>query len=215
MTINPYLMLLIKMLYKSYKAKFLIWLTKQPIYAHVVLRIIPFIRFSTYYTKMRGRIYHKGYALLQPGDMILTMDRKKISTVIIGGEFAHAGFCVSKDQNVECLEMTHKHFTKSTFADMCFEADRVVIIRCNDFDPEYIQKMIQKAFEFENAKYDVAFHLNNEFLYCSELIYEADFERRLLVNLEDLAGIGNEYLSPTGLYKAKNVAVIWDSSKEV
>jgi len=50
-------------------------------------------------------------------------------------------------------------------------------------------------------------------LYCSELVYQSDFERRLDVNLEDLAGLGRKYISPDGLYKAKNVRVVWDSDE--
>lgn len=157
-------------------------------------------------------MYHQGYDLLKAGDIILTLDKKKLTTLLIGGEFAHAAFCVSKDHKFECAEMTHCDYTKSTFADVCFHSDRVVILRCPDFDTAYTIQVINKCKSFENAKYDTVFKLKNEFLYCSELIYESDFERRLDLDLSDLAGIGNEYISPTGLFYAKNVEIVWDSS---
>jgi hypothetical protein len=110
--------------------------------------------------------------------------------------------------------MTHKDFTKSTFADMCFEADRVAIIRCSDWDKDYIKKVTGNIKAQQHAKYDVEFSLDNEFLYCSELILLADEEKRLDVDLEDLEQLGREYLSPTGLWNAKNVTVVWDSDNE-
>jgi hypothetical protein len=215
MTINPYLLVILKTLFNIYKKKFLIWLIQQDFYRKFVLDVMPKLRLSTTYTTMKGWKYRRGYKLLMPGDIVLTVDRRSGSTVVIGGMFSHAGQCVGKDSDVECLEMTHENFLKSTFSDMAYHADRVVIIRCVDYDEAYIKKLCEKALSFEGAKYDTEFHLNNKFLYCSELVYEADFERRLQVNLEDLAGIGNQYISPTGLYRAKNIRIIWDSDNEI
>ncbi len=195
----------------KYWRKFLIWLTKRRLYKWALYHVIPYIRFTTYYTSMKGSVYHKGYELLKPGDIILTKDKKKLTTILIGGEFCHAAFCVSKNRGFECAEMTHTDYTKSTFADVCFQSDRVVILRCPDFDGTYITKIIKKCKSFEDCKYDTVFKLNNEFLYCSELVYESDFERRLKLDLSDLAGIGNKYISPTGLFYAKNVTVVWDT----
>lgn len=180
--------------------------------------VIPFVRMSMYYTTMRGWKYHRGYKLLKPGHIILTTDKSKLSTLIIGGEFAHAGFCISKDGEFECAEMTHTNFTHSTFADMCFQADRVVIVECLAFDENYVKNvMIPKTLTFENSKYDDNFTLGlgNEFLYCSEMVLEADVEKRMQVNLEDLIVLGRKYLSPTGLYKMSNGRIVWDSDKEI
>lgn len=189
-------------------------LARTQIYAWFLKNVAPKLRLTLYYTSMKGWKYHRGYKLLQEGDIILTRDNLKLVTYIIGGEWAHAGYCVSKNGDFECAEMTHKDFTKSTFADMCFEADRVAIVRCLDWDEDYIKKVTSNIKEQQNAKYDVEFSLDNEFLYCSELILLADEERRLDVDLEDLEQLGREYLSPTGLWNAKNVTVVWDSDNE-
>lgn len=142
----------------------------------------------------------------------------------------HAAFCVSKsDDDFEIAEMTHYNFTKSCLDDVCFKSTRVMILECSDFDPAYVRKMIKLTPYFEHVKYDNQFHMGyqgpsdnekeflkhkfvfgNESLACSELVYEYDFERRLQVNLEPLLGVTN-YLSPMGLYNAKNVKIIWDS----
>lgn len=203
--------LFIKYLLKKAKVLFLRWLTTTPVYKYLLKKVVPYIRFSTYYTKMRGRIYHKGYELLQPGDVILTRDKFKLTTKIIGGRWSHAALCVSKDKAFEVAEMTHKDYTESTFADLCFEADEVAIIRCRDINEPYIQEMVKKCRSLKDAEYDVEFKFGEEFLYCSELIYESDFEKKWDVNKEDLVHLGRKYVSPTAYWNASNRVLVWHS----
>lgn len=196
--------------------KALLWFTRTKIYKWLIIKVIPFIRFTTYYASLRGDAYHEGYALLEPGDIILTKDKKKLTTLLIGGEWTHAALCVDKVGSwsflgFEVAEMTHNNFTRSWFFDVVKEADRVAILRCKDFDPDYILDAIEKCLTFDKAEYDVEFNLGVEALYCSELVYQADFERRLKVSLEDIAGLGTPYISPTGLWRAKNCEVVFDS----
>jgi len=110
--------------------------------------------------------------------------------------------------------MTHLDYTRSHTVDLFRENDRIVVLRCRDWDEEYTAKVIENCKSFKNAKYDTDFRLGIKALYCSELVYLSDSEKRLQVSLDDLGGIGREYISPTGLYKAKNVDVIWDSRDE-
>lgn len=201
-------------MFKKLWKKIILWLMRTKFYKNLLKNVIPYIRFTTYYTSMRGSVFFKMYKVLKPGHIILTLDKKKLTTILIPGEFSHAAFCVSKDMNWEVSEMTHSDYTKSTFADVCFQSDRVVILECTDFDPGYVVKVIEKCKQLENAKYDTDFQLGIEALYCSELIYESDFERRLKVSLEDLADIGRPYISPTGLYRALNCKVVFDSNWE-
>lgn len=195
-----------KRLYK----KLILWLMTTRLYKWLLSDVIPYVRFTTYYTSFKGKAYHQGYKLLEPGDIILTHDRKKLTSWLIPGTLTHAGLCVGKNGLWEVSEMTHEDYRKSCFFDLCKEATRVVIVRCKDWDAEYIKKVIRKCESFSEARYDVAFSLGIEALYCSELIYESDFERRLQVNLEDLAGLGKPYISPMGLFHAENVDIIWD-----
>lgn len=211
----PYIKMAFGYFWQKYKTKIFVWLTQTQAYEWLLFNVIAYIRLSIYYTTMRGWKYMRGYKLLKPGHIILTTDRSKLSTLIIGGEFAHSGLCVAKDSEFECAEMTHENYSHSTFADMCFQADRVVILECLDWDEKYINEvLIPTCLSFQDAKYDGRFTLGNKFLYCSEMVYESDKERRLKVNLEDLILLGKPYLSPTGLYKAANVKVVWDSDKE-
>ena len=197
---------------KSIKSKFVLWLMSTRLYKYLLFHVIPYIRFTTYYTSMRGRTYHKLYNVVKPGHILLTNDSKKLTTLLIGGDFSHAAFVVSKDGDWEVSEMTHNNYTKSTVADLCFEADRVVVLECTKFDAAYTKKTIDKCKSFEGVAYDVQFEFGIEALSCAEMVYEADFERRLDANLEDVIGIGQLYISPTGLYNAKNVKVIFDTA---
>lgn len=193
--------------------KLIAWFMSTRFYKWALYKVVPFIRFSMYYTKIRGWQYHQAYALLQPGDFILTIDKKKLTTILIPGEWTHAAQCISKDGIWEISEMTHHDYTKSCFFDLCKEADRLIIMRCVNYDPAYIDKVIEKCKSLSEAKYDVEFGLGVEALYCSELVYQSDVERRLDVDLSDLVGLGRQYISPTGLRNAKNCVVVYDTGE--
>jgi hypothetical protein len=225
------------------KKKFLLWFIETSLYRKIILGIMPFIRFSTYYTKFRGHLYHQGYFYLKPGMMIGTIDYAKATGMIIpkvtGGILSHVGFCVGKrdpkvpDQEyariqpmpgqgdgLEIVEMTHLNFTFSDFFDMCKESDRVIIFDCDDWDELYKKRVIEAALSMKLAKYDAAFSLGIKSLYCSELIYQSDKiagngNGRLKCDIGDLMGLGRPYISPDGLLCSDNITVVWDSKNEL
>ena len=186
-------------------------LTETAPYRWLLLKVIPYIRFSMYYTSIRGWQYMDGYQRLNPGDIVLTNDKWKLTSLLIPGEWSHAALCVSKGCDFEIAEMTHTNFTKSTFFDLCHEATRVGIFRCVDWDYGYTLKVIRQCLSFASCEYDVSFEQGPEALYCSELVVESDLEHRLKVNNEDAMGLGMPYVSPTGISKATNIVKIWDS----
>ena len=196
--------------------KILIWLTNTKAFSALLLKIIPYIRFSVYYTPFRGNKYNDAYKLIKRGDYIVMRDAAKATTLLIGGDWGHAGMFMGKvteGARYEVAEMTHHNYTKSDFFDICKESSDIAIFRCKDFTPEYIDEMLNKCKSFEDAQYDVGFEMGVRALYCSELVYQADFERRLQVNLADLHALGRQYISPVGLSKALNVECIYDSRK--
>ena len=209
------------------KRKAVLALMQTRFYAWLLLHVIPYIRFTTYYTSLRGWKYQRGYKLLQPGDILLTLDRKKLTTLLIPGEFSHAAVCVDKGSEWEISEMTHTDYTKSCFFDICKEADRVVILRCKDFDSEYRENFIAACKSFDNARYDLRFDMALQqkgfscaVLACSELPYQSDFEHRCRVDSTDTVGLGMPYVSPNDWWEATkinspNMFVAWDSDKEV
>ena len=165
------------------------WLMSTKFYKHILLKIIPYIRFTTYYTKMTGKKYNAIYNIIEEGDIILTIDRKKLTTILIPGEFSHAGMVVSKDGVWETSEMTHNHYDKTC-----------------------ITKAIEKCKSLDGADYDTSFSLGIEALYCSELVYESYENNVLGVDISDLLGMGKPYISPSGLYTAKNLRIVIDTN---
>jgi uncharacterized protein YycO len=187
------------------------YIMQTKMYRYLLKHVIPYIRFTTYYTNLRGKKYHALYQQLIPGDIILTIDKKKLTTLLIPGEFSHAAMCVSLDAEWEVSEMTHSDYTKSCFFDICKESDRVVIMRCKKITEEQLTKAIEKCKSLEDATYDSEFSLGIKELYCSELIY-VSYENNLIeANLEDFVGLGRDYISPVGLYHAKNLKIVIDS----
>jgi hypothetical protein len=181
------------------------------------------------YTTLRGDKYHAGYNLLQPGHIILTTDKKKLTSLLIPGEWTHAALCISRGPKLtadstkgttmavfktppEVAEMTHTNFTFSHFFDICKEADRVCLLEAPGWTKEYTQAVIAKCLSLKDARYDVEFELGVEALYCSELIYQSDFERTLELDLTDIVGLDREYISPDGIAACKKLRVVWDSA---
>jgi hypothetical protein len=196
---------------KTIFVRTILWLMQTHLYAFFVKRVLPYIRFSMYYTKFHGYQYCEVYSLLRLGDIILANDPKRLNDMLTPGEFTHAALVVSKDGKWEISEMTHDDYTKSCLFDVCKESERIVVLRCRDFDEEYIRKVVEKCKSLQDTKYDIEFVLGIKALYCSELVYVSDFENRLQVSLEDLVGLGRPYISPNGLYAAKNCDVVFDS----
>ena len=153
------------------KLKVIEWMMKTKIYKHVLMKIIPYIRFSLYYTDMTGVKYNALNKAMQPGDILLCIDKKKLTTKLIPGEFSHAAMCVSNDGVWETSEMTHNDYSKTCMFDICKESDRVVILRPG-LPLSVINKAIEKCKTYQDVDYDIEFSLGVEALYCSELVYE-------------------------------------------
>jgi len=189
-------------------------MTKTTPYKWLVLDVIPYIRFSFYYTSLKGWQYQRGHKLLEPGHYLLTDDKWKLTSILIPGPWTHAAFCVDKDSEFEIAEMTHENFTHSMFYDICQQSTRVRIYDCYGWDAAYKQQMIEKCLSYENTPYDVSAERGDSALTCSEMIGYLDYADRLGVSYDDALGLGIPYLSPTGLDKAKRKRLVWDSAYE-
>jgi hypothetical protein len=113
---------------RKLKNDFIQWVMSTRVYAWLLRDVIPYVRRTTYYTSMRGNQYHAGYGVLEPGDIITTVDRKKLTSLLIPGEMAHAALCVGLRRlgwPYEIVEMTHTDFTRSER-----DRSRAVIFQC-------------------------------------------------------------------------------------
>jgi hypothetical protein len=202
-------------MFKKLYSKAVLSLMNSKAYHWFVLNVFPKLRFSNYYSDIEGWQYRRAYNLLQNGDLILSTDKKKASALAIPGKIKHVGIMIDKGAEWECSEMTHVGHKKSTFYDMCKEADLIVIVRCRNFDKEYIENVfIPNIRSHSGADYDVEFEFGVKSLYCSELVYISDSEKRLQLDTSDLMGLGQEYVSPTAIYESPAVDILFDSDKE-
>lgn len=186
------------------------WLHKTTVYKYVMIKIVPYIRFSIYYTSFTGIKYNVLAENMKPGDVILCTDSKKLTTMLVPGEFSHAALCVSNDGVWETSEMNHYDYDKTTLFDICKMSDRVVLLR-PQLPDSVINEAVERCKSFENINYDITFTLNVKTLYCSELVYMSYTGNSLEVNVSDEVGLGKPYVSPTGLYNSNKLKVIIDS----
>jgi hypothetical protein len=189
----------------SLKVKIILWLMKTFAYKFFLKYIIPNLTLftatgPTYFFKQRVR------EKMKPGDVLLSKSSGHLTNVLIGGTYSHAAFVVGPDK---IAEMTANGFDVVDVDKFCKQTTRVCLLRLKEEDDAYGVKMAEKAMaEFSGSEYDLNFSLGVESLYCSELAYQCDFERRFQCDLSDLAGIGRPYISPVGLYQAKGLKII-------
>lgn len=187
------------------------------LYRWITHRVVPKIRLSWGYTGMSEAAFWDGEWHWQPGDIILTSDRAKLSTKLIPGTFPHAMLAVGKKlpelgvgHGGFIAQMTSKGYSEIGWYETCKESDRVLICRCRDWDYRYVTRVVVPTCRsFANKQYDLAFELTRQSLYCSELIYQADPERRLQLNMTDVLGM--PMVLADDLLAAENVDVVWDS----
>lgn len=204
--------------------KFMFWFLETELYLFVAKHIMPFIRFTFYYTRFRKFAFARLYSKLKAGDILVSIDYQKLTSKVIGGLWSHAAICVDKGiGKVEVVEMTRNDFNQTDFHKFCSESERVAILRVDDprFD---VQRFIQKTWEQKDSKYNYGFFSKekrdprnkhgqkvHKFNYCSQLVMTADDLDVIQANWDDLAGLGVLYVSPTGLARAKNVVMVDDS----
>lgn len=191
-------------MFKNLKVKFILWLMKSRAYRFFLKYIIPNLTFFTatgpnYFFKERVR------ERMKPGDVLLSKSSGHLTNVLIGGTYSHAALVVGPNR---IAEMTANGFDIVDVDKFCKQSTRICLLRLKDGDEAYGILMSYKALEFANAEYDLDFTLGVETLYCSELCYQSDFEKRFQCDLTDLAGLGRPYISPVGLYQAKGLEIV-------
>lgn len=206
--------LLLSMLWKK-RHLFLMKFMECGLYTWGMRWVVPRIRFTWRHAKLPGWKYWRGRSVLRSGDIILTYSRWQLTSMCIPGKLTHAALCVGDDVGKDVAEMVCTGYRVVDFWDVC-RASRVVILRCKDWakDPEYTQEVIKQCKSFEGTPYDPRFGFGLKSLYCSELLWHSDFEKRVYVDTSDLMGLGRPHVSPQDYYEAKNVEIVWDSADE-
>jgi hypothetical protein len=194
--------------------KLILWLMTTRLYRWLMAHAIWRIRFSNWYSLMNGKQFNVAYALLRPGDILLSTDKSKLTSFLVKGPWTHAALCVGKWPNhpYEVAEMVHGGFKKSMFFDFCKEADHIAILRCSKWSKDYLQHIVlANVKEFEGKPYDELFQFGVEALYCSELIYQADELHICKVDISDFAGLGKQYVSPLAYYESPTCSIVYET----
>jgi hypothetical protein len=195
-------------------------------WSNILEKYIPYIRFTTYYPRFPRFKFQIFYSEVQVGDILLTVDYRKLTSILIPGDWSHAAIVVGKGKGlIEVVEMTHKGFYETDLHKVCSESERVRIKRV--VDPRWgVDKFITNVWKHKGSKYNYAFlakekldprnkngdkiHPTN---YCSQLVTQADEDNILDVNWDDLMGLGVPYISPDGLDKGKNLITVYDTGE--
>jgi len=208
----PALLIVIACALWYYRRRCLLTLRRGRVYTWLMWYVMPYARVSVCHTSMTTEKYLIASALIMDGDIILTTDNRALSTLCVPGDHTHAMLCLNTADVPMCGQMTHDGYGEVSFAEACFHSSRVVILRCPMFDWEYIDVVVNKCRSFKGTAYDTDFSFQNGKSYCSELIYQADVERRLNVVPSRAWGTGQPVVTPDDL-AASNVIVIYDSDK--
>lgn len=176
--------------------------------------IVRKIRFTWAYTSMTGRVYRKVARLVQPGDLLVTIDRARASSKGTPGEWAHGAIYIGP--NGEVAEMTGDGFQIVDLSMVCFHSDDIAVWRCRDWDDEYIHDVIlPTCFELKGTEYDPAFSLEPEDgkqpLYCFELWWAVDKEKRLKLKHDTI--LGEPAITGESLTEAENAFCVFNSQR--
>lgn len=182
--------------------KIKLWILQSSLWRFFITQVLWRFRFSNGYGKYDGAQFEALRAKLNRGDILFSSDRHKLVSYLIPGEVSHAAIYVN---SVCVIEATHLGVQVTTLFDFCKESDLVIAGRCINFDEDYTESFIANARELIGKPYDASLSLGTEALYCSELIYQADRQKRIKYNLKDLVGLGRPYISPQGLLESTNI----------
>ena len=61
---------------KSIYRKFILFIMQSWLYEKLVINVVPFVRFTTYYTSFKGTSFYKAQKHLRAGDILLSTDKE-------------------------------------------------------------------------------------------------------------------------------------------
>lgn len=173
------------------------------------------IRFTWAYTKMTGKVYRAVRKVIQPGDLIVTIDEKRGSSIGTPGKWAHGAiYCGPKGQVAEMTDEENRPMF-ADLLDVCFHADHVAVYRCPDWTPEYVRDVIiPNCRLLAGRQYDRQFSLEPEAdgtqpVYCFEAWRVVDPEGRL--KLKEVTVLGEPAILGESLTQAENAICVFNS----
>ena len=148
--------------------------------------------------------------VIEPGDILLSATTKSLGAQLIPGKWDHAAIYTGKNKDEAVSEMVANGYQEVSLDYFLKDCDHVCLLRARDWTFPYTRLFIDTCLGFKGVQYDRQFTLGIKALYCSELIYHSDIDKKLVFNLEDLAGLGRPYLSPIGIYNSKSLRKLYE-----
>lgn len=171
--------------------------------------------------------------LIEPGDILLSYEGQRLTNWFIPGKWDHAAIISNRGTIVEAVGNKYRKIGDKTFnlggvkevdlAEWLFKKDHVCILRPL-FDHEQLEKMPKQinqmaaanALKYLGQAYDYAFNINNENVYCSELVYLAyEPEHKAFMNHINGEILPQDYLKMVNRHGYKyTILEIYNSRKE-
>jgi uncharacterized protein YycO len=153
--------------------------------------------------KVKGHEVRKVIKVLKTGDILLRRYDGYLNTLFTPGFWSHAGLYVGKDQVIHAVG---KGVIIEDILDFC-RTDSVAVLRIKKIKNIEIKKAltIGRKYAKEHVEYDYRFKDGNGKVYCTELINECYND---LFNNDYSNQLGNNVLTPDGIFNSKNVIQI-------
>lgn len=215
-------------MFKTIARKTLLWATQTDAYKYFLKNILPKMQFRKkkyskeflhfkhlqLVTALNERFRDIRYA---QGVVISTRDSSKISGLLVPTDLDHTAIIShwnEKESDFEIIQALGEGVVTSLLRELCTSCEGFVAHIGEDWDYDYTKLMVEKAKTFIGKPYDGSFQFGIEALYCSEIVYLADFEKRVRYDTSDFAGIGQQYISPKGITEGVGMIKLFDTEIE-
>jgi uncharacterized protein YycO len=106
-------------------------------------------------------------AIAEEGDILLSYESMRFTSLFIKGKYDHAVILSSKKTIVEAVKPVVQEVD---FEEWLFKKDKVILLRPRA--EKYTRQLAgANALSFKDYKYDYSFSLSDKRVYCSELVY--------------------------------------------
>ncbi len=173
------------------------------------------LRFSLCHTSMTNDKCLAGLKVLRKGHIIGTRDGWSLSAWLVPGYWTHILLCIGEiDGVMMCAEMTRDDYGEVHPLKAWIRSSKFVISECTEFDPDYIDYMVDNCRDFKGTKYDSLFVLGPKAVYCSEMPALCDTENRMGVTPSWEPLTGQWVITPGDLLGGANVVEVYNSDEE-
>jgi len=138
---------------------------------------------------------------LANGDFLFTRRDYFLKNLVVPGRYHHVGFWDKERQVV--IEMQNEGYEETQLEDFLARYTEVVVSKCEKFDVSYRTKFVGNLRSYSSKEYDSNFSYNTKNMYCSEMGFQADQDRRMEYIPEKI--LWKTVIVPYGMFKSKHM----------